>query len=278
LVNALDFFFITYWHLQDILKIRAQLCKGALMSEILIVDDVSLKFDYKRSRTIRDRFTRQKDPKESFWAVKNVSFTLNSGESLALLGPNGSGKSSLLKVIGGIHRPTSGQVKRRGRLGALLELGAGFHPELTGRENIFLNGAILGLQKKEIEKILDTVVDFSGLAPFIDSPVKTFSSGMYVRLGFAIAVHTDPDLLIVDEVLSVGDEAFQSICLSKIREIQANGSSIVLVTHNMQSALEFTQQGIVLSHGKMVFQGTAEEAIIAYHEHQFDKFAPESEF
>ena len=245
------------------------------MRKILIVDDVSLKFDYKRSRTIRDRLTRKNDPKGSFWAVRDVSFSLNSGESLALLGPNGSGKSSLLKVIGGIHRPTSGHVRRRGRLGALLELGAGFHPELTGRENVFLNGAILGLKKKEIESIFDTVVDFSGLAPFIDAPVKTYSSGMYVRLGFAIAVHTQPDLLIVDEVLSVGDEAFQTICLAKIRDLQANGSSIVLVTHNMQSALEFTQKGIVLSHGKIVFQGTAEQAIISYHEHQFDKFAPE---
>lgn len=248
------------------------------MSEILIVDDVSLKFDFKRSRTIRDRFTRKADVKNSFWAVKNVSFNLNSGESMALLGPNGSGKSSLLKVIGGIHRPTSGQVKRRGRLGALLELGAGFHPELTGRENIYLNGAILGLHKKEIESVFDTIVDFSGLAPFIDAPVKTYSSGMYVRLGFSIAVHTNPDLLIIDEVLSVGDEAFQEICLAKIREIQAQGSSIVLVTHHMQSAMEFTQKGIVLSHGKIVAQGTSEEAVIAYHELKFDKFAPEPEF
>ncbi len=245
------------------------------MGEILVVENVSLKFDFKRARTIRDRLTRGHDPRNSFWAVRNVSFTLNAGESLALLGPNGSGKSSLLKVIGGIHRPTSGIVKRRGRLGALLELGAGFHPELTGYENIYLNGAILGLSKKEINKIVDEVIDFSGLSRFIDSPVKTYSSGMYVRLGFAIAVNTRPDLLLVDEVLSVGDESFQAICLEKIKEIQANGSSIVLVTHHMQSALEFTQSGIVLSHGKIVARGTSEDAVIAYHELQFDKFAPE---
>jgi ABC-2 type transport system ATP-binding protein len=207
-----------------------------------------------------------------------VSFELSSGESLALLGPNGSGKSSLLKIIGGIHRPTSGQVRRKGRLGALLELGAGFHPELTGRENIFLNGAILGLNKRETSQILEQVIDFSGLAPFIDSPVKTFSSGMYVRLGFAIAVHTSPDLLIVDEVLAVGDESFQAQCLSKIKELQSNGSSIVLVTHHMQSAMEFTQKGLVLSHGRVVAEGTSEEAVIAYHELQFDKFAPEPDF
>jgi ABC-2 type transport system ATP-binding protein len=248
------------------------------VTEILIVDDVSLKFDFKRARTIRDRFTRTNDPKKSFWALHNVSFILNSGESVALLGPNGSGKSSLLKVIGGIHRPTSGIVKRRGRLGALLELGAGFHPELTGRENIFLNGAILGLSKKVIEGALEEIIEFSGLRPFIDSPVKTYSSGMYVRLGFAIAVHTKPDLLLVDEVLSVGDESFQAQCLEKIKELQAGGSSIVLVTHNMQSALEFTQKGIVLSHGKVVVEGTTEEAVIAYHDLQFDKFAPETDF
>jgi len=248
-----------------------------MTGELLIVDDVSLKFDFKRARTIRDRFTRKNDPRKSFWAVRNVSFKLSNGESMALLGPNGSGKSSLLKVIGGIHRPTSGQVKRRGRLGALLELGAGFHPELTGFENIYLNGAILGLSKKEITEILDEVIDFSGLSSFIDSPVKTYSNGMYVRLGFAIAVHTKPDLLIVDEVLSVGDEAFQSICLSKIKELQNAGSSIVLVTHNMQSALEFTQKGLVLSHGKVVAEGTTEEAVIAYHALHFDKFAPEPE-
>lgn len=247
------------------------------MSEILYVDDVSLKFDFKRARTIRDRLTRGHDPQNSFWAVRNVSFQLSAGESLALLGPNGSGKSSLLKVIGGIHRPTSGTVKRRGRLGALLELGAGFHPELTGFENIYLNGAILGLSKKEINSIVDEVIDFSGLSRFIDSPVKTYSSGMYVRLGFAIAVNTKPELLLVDEVLSVGDESFQSTCLKKIKELQANGSSIVLVTHHMQSAMEFTQRGLVLSHGKVVAEGTSEDAVIAYHELQFDKFSPEPE-
>lgn len=246
------------------------------MSEILIVDNVSLKFDFKRARTIRDRLTRNPDPKKSFWALHNVSFKLNTGESVALLGPNGSGKSTLLKVIGGIHRPSIGIVKRRGRLGALLELGAGFHPELTGKENIFLNGAMLGIHKKVIQLVFDEIVEFSGLRQFIDSPVKTYSSGMYVRLGFAIAVHSQPDLLLVDEVLSVGDESFQNLCLSKIKELQSMGSSIVLVTHNMQSALEFTQKGIVLNHGEIVASGTTEQAVIAYHKLNFDKLSPES--
>jgi ABC-2 type transport system ATP-binding protein len=244
------------------------------VSEILIVDQVSLKFEYKRARTLRDRLTRNSDPHKSFWALREVSFGLNAGESLALLGPNGSGKSSLLKVVGGIHRPTTGLVKRRGQLGALLELGAGFHPELSGRENIFLNGAILGLTKRQIEPVIEEIIDFSELRPFIDSPVKTYSSGMYVRLGFAIAVHTKPDLLLVDEVLAVGDESFQKQCLIKIRELQSSGSSIVLVTHNMQSALEFTQKGLLLSHGRVIETGSTELCVIRYHELIDDGFGP----
>lgn len=244
------------------------------MTKILLVENVSLKFDFKRARSLRDRFTRNHSNNKSFWALRNVNFELNTGESVALLGPNGSGKSSLLKIIGGIHRPTSGVVKRRGQLGALLELGAGFHPELTGRENIYLNGAILGLNKRYIESAIDEIIDFSQLSPFIDSPVKTYSSGMYVRLGFAVAVHTKPNLLLVDEVLSVGDESFQNQCLVKIKELQASGSSIVLVTHNMPSALEFTQKGIVLSHGKVVMEGSIHNAIDAYHQHHADSFSP----
>ncbi len=244
------------------------------MSQILISENVSLKFEYKRARTLRDRLTRNPELHKSFWALRNISFSLNSGESLALLGPNGSGKSTLLKVIAGIHRPTEGLVKRRGQLGALLELGAGFHPELTGRENIFLNGSILGFKKKQIEQIIEEIIDFSELRAFIESPVKTYSSGMYVRLGFAIAVHIKPDLLLIDEVLAVGDEAFQAQCLMKIKELQANGSSIVLVTHNMQSALEFTQKGLLLSHGEVAKTGTTEECVIRYHELFHDGFSP----
>jgi len=236
------------------------------MTKILIVDDVSLEFGYRRARTLKDRLTRGNNQNETFWALQNIDFELNSGESLALLGPNGSGKSSLLKVIGGIHRPTAGVVKRRGRIGALLELGAGFHPELTGRENIFLNGAILGLSKKIINAAVDEIIDFSELKPFIDSPVKTYSSGMYVRLGFAIAVHSKPDLLLIDEVLAVGDESFQNQCLLKIKALQKEGSTIVLVTHNMQSALEFTQKGILMNQGKIVESGSTETCVIKYHE------------
>lgn len=238
------------------------------MYEVLRVENVSQKFDYRRARSIRDRFTRRENVGESFWALHNVSFNLNSGESLALLGANGSGKSTLLKVIGGIYRPTSGQVLRRGRLGALLELGAGFHPELSGRENIYLNGAMLGINRREISKIEHSIIEFSGIADFIDSPVKTYSSGMYVRLGFAVAVHTKPDILLVDEVLAVGDESFQNQCLDKIRELQNQGRSIVLVTHSMQTAIDFTQKSVLLHKGEVAFAGATIESADLYHQLQ----------
>ena len=235
------------------------------MSQILVVDNVSQRFDYKRARTIQDRFTRTPNTNSSFWALRNVSFTLDSGSSLALVGPNGSGKSTLLKVIGGIFRPTEGEVRRRGRLGALLELGAGFHPELTGRENIFLNGSMLGLSKASIKSQIDSIIAFSGIEQFIDSPVKTYSSGMYVRLGFSVAVHIEPDLLLVDEVLAVGDEAFQSQCLKKIRELQNNGTTLILVTHSMQTAAAFTSEAVLLDHGSILHTGKTDRIADEYH-------------
>ena len=238
------------------------------MDQVLRVEHVSQLFDYRRARSIRDRFTRKPNSGDSFWALKDVSFTLNEGQSLALLGANGSGKSTLLKVIGGIYRPTEGQVLRRGRLGALLELGAGFHPELSGRENIYLNGAMLGLKKKDIQAIESSIIEFSGISEFIDSPVKTYSSGMYVRLGFAVAVHTKPDILLVDEVLAVGDESFQNQCLAKIRELQSSGCSIVLVTHSMDTAIDFTQQSVLLHKGEKIFDGDTSSAASIYHQIQ----------
>lgn len=246
------------------------------MVEVLRVENVSQKFDYRRARSIRDRFTRKKSVGESFWALHDVTFSLDAGESLALLGANGSGKSTLLKVIGGIYRPTKGQVLRRGRLGALLELGAGFHPELSGRENIYLNGAMLGIPRKELKSLESLIIDFSGISEFIDSPVKTYSSGMYVRLGFAVAVHTQPDILLVDEVLAVGDESFQNQCLAKIRELQNDGRSIVLVTHSMQTAIDFTQKSVLLHKGKVVFEGPTAASADLYHKIQTGNLTPES--
>lgn len=238
------------------------------MTKVLKVDDVSQRFDYKRSRSIRDRFTRRESIGDSFWALKNITFDLEAGESLSLLGANGSGKSTLLKVIGGIYRPTSGRVMRQGRLGALLELGAGFHPELTGRENIYLNGAMLGLSNREMSALEADIIDFSGISAFIDSPVKTYSSGMYVRLGFAVAVHTEPDILLVDEVLAVGDESFQAQCLQKIRSLQTRGTSIVLVTHSMPTAIDFTQKSVLLHKGEMLFHGATDQSAQIYHQVQ----------
>jgi ABC-2 type transport system ATP-binding protein len=174
---------------------------------------------------------------------------------VGLIGPNGSGKSTLLKTIGGILQPTSGTVERRGRLAALLELGAGFHPDLTGRENVYLNSSILGLSQAQTDRYFDAIVDFSGIERFIDTQVKFYSSGMYVRLAFAVAVHVDPDVLLVDEVLAVGDEPFQRKCLDRIRDFQKEGRTIVLVTHALDQVVELCDRAVVLENGSVVVDG-----------------------
>ena len=228
------------------------------------VEGVSQRFDYRRARTIQDRFTRAKVEADSFWALEQVSFDLEAGKSLALLGANGSGKSTLLKVVGGIYRPTTGNVYRKGRLGALLELGAGFHPELTGRENIYLNGSILGLSKKSINTIFDDIVDFSGISQFIDSPVKTYSSGMYVRLGFAISAHLDPDILIVDEVLAVGDADFQKKSLGKMKEVASKEKTILFVSHNLTAVANLCNKTLHLEKGYVKQFGETGEVLNNY--------------
>jgi ABC-2 type transport system ATP-binding protein len=182
---------------------------------------------------------------------------------LGVIGRNGSGKSTLLKIIGGILAPTTGTASRRGRLAPLLELGAGFHPDLTGRENVYLNAAILGMSQRETRAVFDDIVAYSGIESFIDSPVKHYSSGMYVRLGFSVAVHTDPDLLLVDEVLAVGDEAFQRKCMNTIHEFQADGRTIVFVSHSADQVRELCDRVVVLEHGEQVFDGDAEGALAA---------------
>ena len=195
--------------------------------------------------------------------LDGLDLDLPRGAIHALVGPNGSGKSTLLKVIGGIIRPSSGQVLRRGRVAALLELGAGFHPDLTGRENVFLNAAILGLSRDETEAKFDEIVEFSEISEFIDSQVKFYSSGMYVRLAFAIAVHVDPDILLVDEVLAVGDEQFQKKCMDKIAEFQRDGRTIVFVSHSADQVESLCDRAVVLSHGKLVYDGDTGGAIEA---------------
>lgn len=188
-------------------------------------------------------------------AVRDVSFHLEPGESVALLGHNGSGKSTVLKLLAGTIQPSSGSISSRGRIAPLLELGAGFHPDLTGRENIFMNGSILGLSRQYIRTNLDRIISFSGLEESIDLPVRFYSSGMYARLGFSVAVHGDLEILLIDEVLSVGDEAFQEKCLDRMQALRTEGRTMVLVTHSLSQAKEFSDRVLILDDGKLVHDG-----------------------
>lgn len=227
---------------------------------VITMNEVSKRFIIRKEKSLKERlvnFGRSRKHKEDFWALRDLTLDIEAGTTVGLIGANGSGKSTLLKVIGGIIQPTNGTVRRRGQLAALLELGAGFHPDLTGRENVFLNGAILGLSQKQIEGYFDSIVDFSEIRDFIDTQVKFYSSGMYVRLAFAIAIHVDPDVLLVDEVLAVGDEPFQKKCLDKIKEFQQEGRTIVLVTHDLNTVQDMCDRAIVLSHGQVIFDGGA---------------------
>ena len=202
-----------------------------------------------------------------FQALQTVTFDIQQGETVGILGHNGSGKSTLLKCIAGILTPTSGQVRVRGRLASLLELGAGFHPELTGRENVYINAAFYGLGRKRIDRVFDEIVDFAELAQFIDEPVKHYSSGMYVRLGFAVAVNLDPEVLLVDEVLAVGDELFQAKCLSRVKRFQDEGRTIVFVTHDARTVRQICTRAIVLDRGQVVLDGSPGDAIRSLREH-----------
>ena len=234
------------------------------MTTVVEINDLSKHFVIRKEKSLKERvvnFGRSKLHKEEFWALKNVNLEIASGSTVGLIGPNGSGKSTLLKMIGGILQPDTGSVRTRGRLAALLELGAGFHPDLTGRENVYLNAAILGLSRTQIDKYFDAIIDFSGIEKFIDTQVKFYSSGMYVRLAFAVAVHVDPDILLVDEVLAVGDEPFQRKCLERIRQFQSEGRTIVLVTHGLDQVAEFCDRAVVLEKGVIVTDGTPREAL-----------------
>jgi lipopolysaccharide transport system ATP-binding protein len=199
------------------------------------------------------------------WALKDVSFDLKQGEVLGVIGRNGAGKSTLLKILSRTTLPTEGEIKIKGRIASLLEVGTGFHPELTGKENIFLNGAILGMTKAEIRQRFDEIVDFAGVERYIDTPVKRYSSGMYVRLAFAVAAHLDPEILIVDEVLAVGDSEFQQKCLGKMQDVSKNhGRTVLFVSHNMTAVSSLCNVGLVMSNGTLAYQGTANEAIDFY--------------
>ncbi|THG36053.1 ATP-binding cassette domain-containing protein [Glaciibacter flavus] len=221
-------------------------------------ESVSKKFVIHKDKSLKDRIlywrSRSKSRTE-FLALDDISFDIALGETVGLIGHNGSGKSTLLKVIGGIVEASDGVVYRRGRVAALLELGAGFHPDLSGRDNVYLNAAILGMSTAQTDAVFDEIVDFSGIGEFIDSQVKFYSSGMYVRLAFAVAVHSDPDLLLVDEVLAVGDEPFQLKCMNKIRQFQKEGRTIVLVSHSAEQVADVCTRAIVLDGGRVVHDG-----------------------
>jgi ABC-2 type transport system ATP-binding protein len=231
---------------------------------VIRIENVSKRFVIRKDKSLKERlvnFGRSNLHKDDFWALRNVDLEISTGSTVGLIGPNGSGKSTLLKLISGIMQPTTGSVHLRGRLAALLELGSGFHPDLTGRENVYLNASILGLSKKQTDQHFDAIVDFSGIEPFIDTQVKFYSSGMYVRLAFAVAVHVDPDILLVDEVLAVGDELFQRKCLERIRGFQYEGRTIVLVTHGLDQVAEFCDRAVVLEHGNVAADGKPREAL-----------------
>jgi len=214
---------------------------------------------------------------ESIWALKDVSFEVKQGEVLGVIGRNGAGKSTLLKVLSRITEPTGGRAVINGRVGSLLEVGTGFHPELTGRENIYLNGAILGMRRSEIERKFDEIVAFAEIEKFLDTPVKRYSSGMYVRLAFAVAAHLEPEILLVDEVLAVGDAAFQKKCLGKMGEVADKGRTVLFVSHNMAAVTHLCQRGIFIENGLINFSGSAQEAVEKYENTIFDiKFLKES--
>jgi ABC-2 type transport system ATP-binding protein len=228
------------------------------------IDSVSKRFRlyHERPSSLKERVLRLRRTRaEEFWALRDVSFDVADGETVGLIGANGSGKTTLLKIIGGILRPTAGRVTTRGRIAALLELGAGFHPELTGRENVYLNASILGLPKRETDRRFDDIVGFAELGPFIDNQVKHYSSGMFVRLGFAVAVHVDPEILLVDEVLAVGDEAFQRKCIARVRQFQQEGRTIVLVTHAAERVREICDRAVMLEGGKIRASGGVRDVL-----------------
>jgi lipopolysaccharide transport system ATP-binding protein len=202
--------------------------------------------------------------KNEFWALADVSFEVKKGETIGIIGPNGSGKTTLLKLINGIFWPDKGKITIRGRVGALIEVGAGFHPLLTGRENIYINAAILGMTKKEVDKKLDSIIEFADIGNFIEMPVKFYSSGMFVRLGFAIAVHSEPNILLIDEVLAVGDEKFQRQCINKISQLQENGMTIVFVSHELTTVEGICSKVIWLDKGKVRTEGIPETIIDEY--------------
>jgi lipopolysaccharide transport system ATP-binding protein len=249
---------------------------------VIVAENISKKYiiDHQRksgSTSLRDVVTETVDKvfsrkkakddfsdKEEFWALKDVNFSIDQGDRIGIVGHNGAGKSTLLKILSRITEPSTGQIKIEGRIASLLEVGTGFHPELTGRENIFLNGAILGMAKSEIRESFDAIVDFAGVEKFLDTPVKRYSSGMYVRLGFAIAAHLNPEILIVDEVLAVGDTEFQKKCLGKMRDVSESGRTLIFVSHNLTAIQALCNKSFYFEKGRLIDQGETTHIVTNY--------------
>jgi ABC-2 type transport system ATP-binding protein len=230
------------------------------------VSDISKQFVLRHTRSLKEAVVwiakgRKGDLSEKFHALKNVSLEIKTGETVALLGLNGSGKSTLLKHISGVMLPDSGTVRTRGRVAGLIEVGAGFHPDLSGRDNVYLNGAILGMTEQQVNDCFDAIVEFSEIGQFIDTEVKFYSSGMYLRLAFSVAVHTDPEVFLIDEILAVGDEPFQRKCIDKIQELSEHGKTLVVVSHDLDLVARICDRGILLEHGNVMFDGPIHDAV-----------------
>ncbi|MDT0167632.1 ABC transporter ATP-binding protein [Pseudarthrobacter sp. BRE9] len=236
------------------------------MATAIEVSGISKQFVLRHTRSLKEAVVwlakgRKGDLSEKFHALKNVSVEVEAGETVALLGLNGSGKSTLLKHISGVMLPDSGTVKTRGRVAGLIEVGAGFHPDLSGRDNVFLNGAILGMTEQQIKDRFDDIVEFSEIGQFIDTEVKFYSSGMYLRLAFSVAVHTDPEVFLIDEILAVGDEPFQRKCIDKIQELARDGKTLVVVSHDLDLVSRICKRGVLLKHGELIYDGPIHEAV-----------------
>lgn len=231
--------------------------------------NVSKRFQLAEGRTLREfvpLLFKGQGFSEPFYALRDISFSIGRGETIGMVGRNGSGKSTILKLIAGVMAPSKGEVRVLGRVSPLIELGAGFHPDLTGRENIHLNASILGMTSREINEQFTPIVDFAELWEFIDTPVKRYSSGMYMRLGFSVAIHSNPEILLVDEVLSVGDTYFQEKCLAKMHEFQARGTTIVVVSHTLELIRKFCERAMLIDGGRLLAEGTPAEVVARYRE------------
>ncbi|GHG47732.1 ABC transporter ATP-binding protein [Sinomonas cellulolyticus] len=236
------------------------------MATAIDVRNISKQFVLRHTRSLKEALVwlltgRKGDLSHKFFALHDVSLSVEQGESVALLGFNGSGKSTLLKHISGVMTPDSGSVLTRGRVAGLIEVGAGFHHDLTGRDNVYLNGAILGMTEEQIKERFDSIVEFSEIGEFIDTEVKFYSSGMYLRLAFSVAVHTDPEVFLVDEILAVGDEPFQRKCIAKIKELSAEGKTLVVVSHDLELVKQICERGILLERGRIQYDGNIERAV-----------------